>query len=92
MGKFIRWMGRTLMPNRRCPDEEKFIKLIQLMLDDESTPEENQYILSHIDGCYRCFDNYDLEKAIKEALKSNGNKLEVTNELIDKIKSKIETE
>jgi len=80
------------MPNHRCPDEEKFIKLIRLMLDDQTTDEENKYILNHIDGCYRCYDNYDLEGAIRDALKSNGSKLEVSNELVEKIKGKIESE
>ena len=91
MGKFIRWMGRKIMPNKRCPDEKKFLNLIEAMLDDETTEDENKYILNHIDGCYRCHDNFDLERTIKEALKSKASRLVVTNELIDSIKEKIET-
>jgi anti-sigma factor (TIGR02949 family) len=91
MGKFIRWVGRTMSSkDNRCSEEEHCLELVRLMLDDESTPDEDEYILKHIDGCYRCYDNFDVENAIREVIKQKNSHVEVPEDVVNEIREKIE--
>ncbi len=90
MGKFIRWLGRTFgSKKKRCPEEQRCLELVRLMLDEESTPEDNAYVLNHIDKCYQCYDNYDIEKAIREAVKKKNRKAKIPHEVVNEIRNKI---
>jgi len=60
------------------------------MLDNESTTEDKAYILQHIEGCYRCFDNHGVEQAIRELLIQRNSNIEVPQEVVDQILAKIE--
>ena len=73
----------------RCPEEERCLELVRLMLDDEATEADSLYVTKHIDGCYRCYDNYDLENTIRKVVKDKASDLKVSDELISEIKSKI---
>jgi anti-sigma factor (TIGR02949 family) len=75
--------------DNRCSEEEHCLELVRLMLDDESTPDDNAYVLRHIDGCYRCYDNYDVEKAIREAVRQKGKNVTIHPDVINEIKEKI---
>jgi anti-sigma factor (TIGR02949 family) len=91
MGKFMRWVGRTMSSkDNRCSEEEHCLELVRLMLDDESTPDEDEYILKHIDGCYRCYDNFDVENAIREVIKQKNSHVEVPQDVVNEIREKIE--
>lgn len=91
MGKFIRWVGRTFnSKENRCSDEEHCLELVRLMLDDESTAADNEYVLRHIDGCYRCYDNFDVENAIREVIKQKSNNVHVPSEVVNEIREKME--
>ena len=91
MRKLKRWLGRAIWPNSvRCPEEERCLELARLMLDDESTSADNNYVMKHIDGCYQCYDNYDVEKAIREVVKSKDNRSEIPAEVVTEIRAKIE--
>lgn len=90
MGKLIRRIGRTLFPkSHRCPKEEQCLELVRLMLDEESSSEDDRYVLNHIDNCYRCFDNYNLEKEIRIAVKEKTKNLNIPAHLVTEIKQKI---
>ncbi len=91
MGKFIRWIGRTMSSKEnRCSEEEHCLELVRLMLDNESTDEDTAYVLKHIDGCYRCYDNFDVENAIRELMKKKYNNVEIRSEIVSSIREKIE--
>jgi anti-sigma factor (TIGR02949 family) len=91
MGKFMRWVGRTMSSkDNRCSEEEHCLELVRLMLDDESTPDEDAYILKHIDGCYRCYDNFDVENAIREVIKQKNSQVKVPEGVVNEIREKIE--
>ncbi|RLD24855.1 MAG: hypothetical protein DRI71_01350 [Bacteroidetes bacterium] len=91
MGKLIRWVGRTFnSKDNRCSEEEHCLELVRLMLDDESTEDDNAYVLRHIDGCYRCYDNFDVENAIREVVKQKSNNLKIPHEVVSEIREKIE--
>ncbi len=90
MGAFVRWIQKTMMSKKaRCPEEEHCLELVRLMLDDEATDADSIYVAKHIDGCYRCYDKYDLENTIREAVKSKTNNLKVPAELVLEINSKV---
>jgi anti-sigma factor (TIGR02949 family) len=90
MGGFVRWIQKAMMSKQaRCPEEEHCLELVRLMLDDQATPEDSEYVTKHIDGCYRCYDNYDLENAIREAVRNKTNKEKVPDELVAEINEKI---
>ena len=91
MGKLIRWIGRTFnSKDNRCSDEEHCLELVRLMLDDESTEDDNAYVLRHIDGCYRCYDNFDVENAIREVIKQKNSNIEIPQGVVNEIREKIE--
>lgn len=91
MGKFIRWAGRSFnSKDNRCSEEEHCLELVRLMLDDESTEDDNAYVLKHIDGCYRCYDNFDVENAIREVIKQKNNNIEIPQDVVNEIREKIE--
>ena len=90
MRKLKRWLGRKVWPNSvRCPEEEQCLELARQMLDDESTPADDKYVLKHIDGCYQCYDNYNIEKAIKEVIKRKSRNMRIPEEIVHQIKNKI---
>lgn len=91
MGKFIRWIGRSFnAKDNRCSDEEHCLELVRLMLDNESTPDDNAYVLEHIDGCYRCYDNFDVENAIREVIRQKNSNIEIPQDVVNEIREKIE--
>ena len=91
MGKLIRWVGRTFnSKDNRCSEEEHCLELVRLMLDDESTEDDNAYVLRHIDGCYRCYDNFDVENAIREVIRQKNSNIEIPQDVVNEIREKIE--
>ena len=91
MGKLIRWIGRSFnSKDNRCSEEEHCMELVRLMLDDESTPDDKAYVLQHIDGCYRCYDNFDVENAIREVIKQKNSNIEIPQDVVNEIREKIE--
>ena len=91
MSNLIRWIGRAFnTKDNRCPDEDNCLEVIRLMLDEESTADEKAQILKHVDGCYRCYDNFELEKAIRDEIKKKHDNIEVPQELVDQIIAKID--
>ncbi|MCF6361291.1 MAG: hypothetical protein L3J29_11085 [Cyclobacteriaceae bacterium] len=90
MGTFVRWIQKAMMSKKaRCPEEEHWLELVRLMLDGQTTEEETSYVIDHVEGCYRCYDNYDLEKEIREAIKNKSINLKVSDALIARINNEI---
>ena len=75
--------------DKGCGEYEKCLKILRLMLDNEATQEEEEYLNSHIDSCIICFEQYNLEKEIKELLKTKVDKQKVPGELVTSIRNKI---
>ena len=93
MGAFVRWIQKVMMSKKaRCPEEERCLELVRLMLDEQSTDADSAYVTKHIDGCYRCYDNYDLENAIREAVKAKANNIKVSKEVVSEINRKVDLE
>ncbi len=72
-----------------CSEFQKCLKVLHLMLDEEASVEEEAYLVNHIDKCMFCFEQYEVEKQIKELLKTKIAKMPVPSDLALNIKSKI---
>ena len=91
MGAFVRWVQKTMMSKKaRCPEEERCLELVRLMLDEQASEADSKYVTKHIDGCYRCYENLNLENTIRKAIKDKSINLKVSDDLVAEIHSKIE--
>lgn len=70
---------------------EKFLGLVNLMLDNEANPQEEQYISDHMEECSPCLKQMELEKQLRELLKTRVAHKDVPPELVDLIKTKIKS-
>ena len=75
---------------KQCIDEKNCIKLLELILDGEGTEEEQKFFEQHIEKCMYCYENYNLDKTIREALKTKLEKKPVPIDLINDIRIKIQ--
>lgn len=77
------------MQTTRCPETEKCLELIHLVLDSEASPEQEQYLLDHIDMCIQCLESYNIEKEIRHALRSKLEQITAPKDLVESIKNGI---
>lgn len=72
-----------------CPEEEKCLELARLVLDQESGVEEQQYVEQHIKKCSQCYQNYEIEQAVREVVKNKVEQKQVPPKLVEEILEKI---
>ena len=65
------------------------MEMLQLILDGQDSPEQQEYFKYHMDNCMPCFKSYHVDMTIKELLKSKCCGGEAPDELVTKIKSQI---
>ena len=65
------------------------IELLQLIVDEQATHEQEVYFKDHIGECVSCFNNYEVDKGVKQLIREKIDKLEVPIGLQDAILSKI---
>ncbi len=73
-----------------CPEEQKCLEILEIILDQETTQQEKEEYFAHIDKCWTCFQNHNLEKNIKELIKSKIDNKPIPKDLILKIQAVIE--
>ena len=66
-----------------CKESVKCIEILHLLLDNEASPTQEDYLRSHLDSCLPCLKNYKVETEIRNILR------EVPADLLNSIKSKI---
>lgn len=66
------------------------LEMLQLILDGEATPDQQEYFKVHMDKCMPCFKSYNLDMTIKELLKEKCCKDTVPTDLIEQIKIQIQ--
>lgn len=77
------------MSTGNCSDIDKYIFILRQVLDGESSPEEEVYLSKHLDACSCCLGAYELEKNVREMLKTRLEKREVPEGLANTIRAKI---
>lgn len=68
---------------------QRCLELLERVTDGEASPEDEKDFHKHIDDCLPCYEVYNLEKSIKEMLKTKVEKKQVPEDLIQSIKQKI---
>lgn len=71
-----------------CSD---YCTLIQLVVDNEATKKEEQYLNKHLKMCVKCLDLFDVDMELKKAVKLRMEHKEVPTDLAEIIKRKIIT-
>ena len=77
------------MSSGKCPEIDKYLAILRLILDNESTREEEQYLMNHLDQCSCCLKEYEIETQVRELLKSKMKQKSVPSGLANSIKAKI---
>ncbi|TDI67098.1 MAG: anti-sigma factor [Bacteroidetes bacterium] len=84
--KLFNWLKQSFRSRTSC---KGCIELLELITDDEASPEEIKHFQKHIDECLPCYEAYNLEKSIKEMLQTKLKRKQVPDDLIQSIKLKI---
>ena len=87
------WIKKNIVSRymmNSCPEERKCLEVLEVILDNESTPEEEEKYFQHIEKCWTCYQNYNLEKTIRELIKTKVEKKHVPQDLVDRIRKEIE--
>ncbi len=59
------------------------------MLDNEATANQEEFFYTHIEKCMVCFAHYNVEKQIRQLLRTKLNNKAVPHALANDIRSKI---
>ncbi len=73
----------------QCSDLEKYLFIVRQILDHEATPEDEKYLLDHLEQCSCCLREYELEQQVRTLLKKKLEKQPLPEGLASSIKSKI---
>jgi anti-sigma factor (TIGR02949 family) len=87
MSLLSKWFGKT--EEKQCPERNKCLDILNVVLDGEATEEQKIYLNDHIDACLPCLNDYNLEKEIKDLLKTKCGKIDVPEGLAEAIKLKL---
>ena len=77
------------MSSSKCPEIDKYLAVLRLILDNESNKEEEQYLMTHLDQCSCCLKEYEIETQVRELLKSKLKQKSVPSGLANSIRAKI---
>lgn len=73
-----------------CPNCQKFVDILYLILDNEATEEQKDFFRFHIDKCAKCLEHYQIEKALWDKIKIKlDDKKCCPDCLVDTIREKI---
>jgi len=76
-------------PDCSCSDFDKCLKILDLILDNEASSDQESFFHAHIEKCMVCFGHYNVEKQIRQLLKTKLNKQPVPVTLATEIRNKI---
>ena len=68
-------------------DCEKVINILEMIIDEEATSDEQTYFYKHLEDCATCFDAHKHQKMLKDFLKMNVKRKDVPAGLISTIKN-----
>lgn len=73
----------------KCKDFEKFYSILNLILDNEATPDQEKFFKVHVQNCMVCFSHYNIEKQLRELIKTKVNHRPISNDLASQIRDRI---
>lgn len=66
------------------------IKSLHLLIDGEAKKEEEEFLINHINDCLPCYNQFKLDKTVKEVVQKRVEKKTVPQSLLDEIRSKLQ--
>lgn len=69
--------------------ECKCLEYIHLVLDGESTVEQDEYVNLRLSQCDFCLNSFEVESEVRKKLKTKLSTIKVPSSLADEIKAKI---
>ena len=49
------------MQTTKCPEIEKCLELIHLVLDSEASSKQEKYLTEHLEMCMQCLEYFNIE-------------------------------
>jgi anti-sigma factor (TIGR02949 family) len=74
---------------RPCPDHDKCVHVINLVIDGEANKDEEDFFYKHIRDCLHCAQYYKFEQSIREAIRKKMEVKEAPEELIVELRKKV---
>ncbi len=74
-----------------CEECKEFLEVLQLVLDNEATPEQIEFVDEHIENCGYCLECYEVDKTLRQTVKQKVQRIHSPQDLTLLIQSKIET-
>lgn len=88
MSSFLSRFIKKFKNTAECPQKEKCLEILNLVMDGEATDEQCDFIHTHIKECVPCNEIYEVENAIKAQLQQNCTG-QAPDDLVASIKTKI---
>ena len=79
----------TVKMNTGIADCSEYKELIQLVIDNEASSQEESYLRRHLKLCLKCLESYEIDVELKEILRLKLEKKEVPSGLAETIRSKL---
>lgn len=65
-----KWFSSKESNVKESEERKKFLDTVNLMLDGEATPEQKRFVMEKVKCCQFSNSKYELEKCIREKLKT----------------------
>ncbi|MFL5728644.1 MAG: zf-HC2 domain-containing protein [Cytophagaceae bacterium] len=79
---------RKEKPKAQCTE---CLQSLQMLVDGETTKEQESYFRKHLDECVPCYNFYNLEKSVKEVLQNKIEQRPIPPALIESVKARIKS-
>jgi len=92
MADLSKWFKKNILTRyvtTECPERKKCLETLEMILDGELNDDEQADYRDHISQCWSCFQDYKLEKAIRDLIKIKMERKEVPQQLLTIIKDRI---
>jgi mycothiol system anti-sigma-R factor len=86
---FKKNFGRQKQEHALNQDKRTCLEILNLVLDEEATPEQREYFKQHLENCLPYYEIYQLDKTLKDRIKKSCCGKDVPHDLIESIKTKI---
>ena len=84
-------MTKKLLMDSKKHHCSEFLDVVNLILDNEATEDQENFVREHIEDCTGCLEKYELEKKIKELLQTKISKKPVPLNLANEIRVSIQS-
>jgi len=88
MKSFLSKFIKKFKSSTNCPEKEKCLEYLSLVVDGEASSEQSTFVQNHIKSCMPCNEKYEVEKAIRELLQQKCS-CNAPTDLLESIKSNI---